>query len=108
MGQASQAGRAKEGPLLAAAKTPARKKEVQHPSGGLGPKQREAHGPKGWAFSVRGLSGAGGVDGPAHNGLVYIDVSIADFDIEPAIRVGAHPGLIMDGCPLATEVRKGH
>ncbi len=59
-------------------------------------------------ISVTGLSGAGGVDGPAHNGLVYIDVSVTYLDIEPAIGVGAYPGLIMDGCPLATEVRKGH
>ena len=108
MWQASQAGRAEEGSLLAAANTPARKEEVQDPSAGLGPKQRQAHGPKGWPFSVKGLSGAGSVDGPAHNGLVYVDVPIADFDIEPAIGVGAYPGLIVDGCPLATEVRKGH
>ena len=48
------------------------------------------------------------MDGPAHNGLVNVDVSIADLDIEPAVWVGAYPGLIMDRCPLAAEVRKGH
>jgi hypothetical protein len=46
--------------------------------------------------------------GPADNGFVNIDVTVPDFKIETAIRIGAYPGLVMNGCPLTAKVRQGH
>jgi hypothetical protein len=40
--------------------------------------------------------------------LVHIHVAVADFDIEPARRVGTHPGFISDWSPLAAEIGKGY
>jgi len=45
---------------------------------------------------------------PADNGFVNIDITIPDFQVETAIRIGANPGLVMNGCPLTAKVRKGH
>jgi hypothetical protein len=45
---------------------------------------------------------------PADNGFVNIDVTIPDFQVETAIRVGANPCLVMNGCPLTAKVRQGH
>jgi hypothetical protein len=44
----------------------------------------------------------------AHDGLVDIDVTVPDFKVEAAIRIGANPGLIFDGCPLTAKIGKGH
>jgi len=48
------------------------------------------------------------VERPADNGFVYIDITIPDFQVETAIRIGANPCLVMNGCPLTAEVRQGH
>jgi hypothetical protein len=41
----------------------------------------------------------------AHNGFIKIDITIPDFKVETAIRVGADPGLVVNSCPLAAEIR---
>ena len=48
------------------------------------------------------------VQRPAHYGFVEIDITVSDFEIEAALRVGAHPCLITNWCSLTTEIRKGH
>ena len=42
---------------------------------------------------------------PAHNGFINIDITIPDFQVESTIRIGANPGFVMNGCPLATKIR---
>jgi hypothetical protein len=45
---------------------------------------------------------------PADNGFVNIDITVPDFQVETAIRIGANPCLVVNGCPLTTKVRQGH
>jgi len=45
---------------------------------------------------------------PAHNGFIYIDVTIPDFQVETTIRIGANPRFVVNGCPLITKIRQGH
>ena len=45
---------------------------------------------------------------PAGNGFVNVDITIPDFQVETAIRIGANPCFVMNGCPLAAKVRQGH
>jgi hypothetical protein len=45
---------------------------------------------------------------PADNGFVDIDVTVPDFEIEAAIRIGANPGFVMNGRPLTAKVGQGH
>jgi len=45
---------------------------------------------------------------PAHNGFINIDITIPDFQVETAIRIGADPCFIMDSCPLTAKIRQGH
>ena len=45
---------------------------------------------------------------PAHNGFIYIDIAIPDFQVEATIRIGANPGFVVNSCPLAAEIRQGH
>jgi hypothetical protein len=44
----------------------------------------------------------------AHDRFVPIDVTITDFQIKAAIRISAYPGLVLDRCPLAAEIRQRH
>jgi len=44
---------------------------------------------------------------PAHNGFVNIDITIPDFQVVTAIRIGANPGFVVNGCPLAAKIRQG-
>jgi hypothetical protein len=44
------------------------------------------------------------VAGSAEYRLVQIDVAVPDFQVEPAFRICANPGLIMYRCPLAAEI----
>jgi hypothetical protein len=39
------------------------------------------------------------------DGLININVTIADFEIESTFRVGTHPGFILNSGALTTEVR---
>ena len=53
------------------------------------------------------LAGAGTMC-PAHNGFINIYVAIPDFQVEPAIRIGANPCLVVNSCPLTAKIRQGH
>ena len=55
---------------------------------------------------LTGLACPGGVHPTWSYGLVQVDIAISDFKVEPAIRVGANPGFVMDGSPLASVVRE--
>ena len=44
----------------------------------------------------------------AHDRLIDINITIPDFQVVTAIRIGANPSLIADRSPLTTEVRQGH
>jgi hypothetical protein len=44
----------------------------------------------------------------AHNGLVDIDITVPDFEVKTAIRIGANPGFVLDSCPLAAKIRERH
>jgi hypothetical protein len=43
---------------------------------------------------------------PITDGFVDDDIAVTDFDVVPAHRVRANPGLILDRSSLATEIRK--
>ena len=45
---------------------------------------------------------------PAHNGLINIDITIPDFQVEPAIRSVSTPRFIVNSCPLTAKIRQGH
>ena len=45
---------------------------------------------------------------PAHNGFVNINVTIPDFQVETAIRIGANPRFILDSCALTAKIRQGY
>ena len=55
---------------------------------------------RGEPFNI--LAGAPGHS--THNGLVNIYVTIPDFKIKATIRIGANPGLIVNGRPLAAKI----
>ncbi len=40
----------------------------------------------------------------AHNRFVSIDITVPDFQVVAALRIGANPGLVMDSCSLAAEI----
>jgi hypothetical protein len=44
--------------------------------------------------------------GPIVDGFVYINVTISDLEIKSAIRIGTHPGFVLNRCALAAEIRK--
>ena len=46
------------------------------------------------------------MDGAAGNGLVYIEVAIANLEVKAAVGIGADPRLEMNRGALATEVRQ--
>lgn len=54
------------------------------------------------------LAGVGTMERSAHNGFINIDITIPDFEVESAVRIGANPGFIVNSCPLATEIRQGY
>jgi hypothetical protein len=45
---------------------------------------------------------------PTHNRFIHIDITIPDFQVETAIRIGANPCFVMDGCPLTAKIRQGY
>ena len=51
---------------------------------------------------------AGRMDGAVGDGLVNVEVTVADLEVEAAIGVGTHPGFVVNGRTLATKVRQGH
>jgi hypothetical protein len=44
----------------------------------------------------------------AHDRFVNIDVTIPDFKVKAAIRIGADPGFVLDRCPLTAKIRQRH
>src|SRR5262249_31571405 len=42
------------------------------------------------------------------DGLVDDDVAVANLYVVQAIWVGADPGLVLDGCSLASKIRQRH
>jgi hypothetical protein len=57
---------------------------------------------------ISALSRAGVMEGAAHDRLIDIDIAVPDFQVEAAIRIGADPGFIPDGRPLAAEIGQRH
>ena len=47
-----------------------------------------------------------GMAGAAEYRLIEINIAIPYLEIEPTLRVGAHPCLIMYGRPLAAKIRQ--
>jgi hypothetical protein len=45
---------------------------------------------------------------PADNGFVDVNVTVPDFQVETAIRIGANPCFVVNGCPLTAKVGQGH
>jgi hypothetical protein len=48
------------------------------------------------------------VERAAHNRLVNINITIPDFKVKAAIRIGANPGFIVNRCSLTAKIRQGH
>jgi hypothetical protein len=46
------------------------------------------------------------VDGAGGDGLIHVEVAVSDLEVEAAVRIGADPGLEVNGGTLAPEVRK--
>ena len=45
---------------------------------------------------------------PAYNGFINIDITVPDFQVETAIRIGADPCLVMNSRPLTAKIRQRH
>jgi len=43
-----------------------------------------------------------------HYGLIDIDIAVPNFDVVAALGIGANPSFVLDGGPLAAEVRQRH
>lgn len=41
----------------------------------------------------------------AHDGFIDVDITIPDFQIIAALRIGANPGLVMNIGSLAAKIR---
>ena len=54
------------------------------------------------------LVGATTMKRPAHNRFVKINITVPDFQVEAAIRIGANPGFVVNNCPLTAKIRQGH
>jgi len=54
------------------------------------------------------LSSAAVVQRSTHNGLVKVNITIPDFQVIAAFRIGANPGFIVNRCSLTAEIGKGH
>ena len=79
--------------------------------GALGAKRHRGSAARGCAqceeaigLLVGRLTDAGHVSRAVGDGLVQIDIAVADFDVESAIGVAANPRLVVNGRALASEV----
>ncbi len=45
---------------------------------------------------------------PTIDGFINIYIAIPDFQVVPAIRIGANPCLVVNSCPLTAKIRQGH
>ena len=41
----------------------------------------------------------------SYDRLIEVNFTISDFQIKFTLGVGAHPGLVVHGCTLRTEIR---
>ena len=46
----------------------------------------------------------GSMSGAAYDGLVYIKVTVPDFEVESTVRVSTNPCFIVNRCALASKV----
>ena len=44
----------------------------------------------------------------AHNGFVNKDIAIPDFQVEAAIRIGTHPGFVVNRRSLTSKIGQWH
>ncbi len=54
------------------------------------------------------LAVAATVERSTHNGLINIDITIPDFQVETTIRSGADPGFVVNSGSLTAKIRQGH
>ena len=54
------------------------------------------------------MSSVIGVKYPAHYRFVDVDVTVSNFEIEPAFGIGTNPCFVVDVSSLAAKVRKGN
>ena len=45
---------------------------------------------------------------PAHNRFIKVNITVPDFQVKAAIRIGANPSFVVDSCPLTAKIRQGH
>jgi len=43
-----------------------------------------------------------------HNGLVKVNITIPDLQVEATFRIGANPSFILNRSPLTAKIGKGH
>jgi hypothetical protein len=48
-----------------------------------------------------------GMHSSAAYGFIEVYVTVPDFDVEPAIRIGAYPRFVVHSCALTSIVGKG-
>jgi hypothetical protein len=104
-GELSAAGLAKIAAFLAAAEAPRREKEVKcYPLESGYRRKHIYHLNDYFPDDDAGLSGSGVVHRAAHDRLVSINITIPDFQVEAAIRIGANPCFKLYGCALTAEI----
>ena len=54
------------------------------------------------------LTGAVTVECSTHNGLIKVNITIPDFQVETTIRIGADPGFVVNSRSLTAKVRQGY
>jgi hypothetical protein len=59
-----------------------------------------------WMFSSLLSPAAICMERAVANGFINNDIAVTDFYVVQARRVGANPGLVLNGSSLATEIRK--
>jgi hypothetical protein len=60
-----------------------------------------------WVIPTR-LSGSRDIHAAGGNGLIKVDITVADLDVEPASGVDTYPGFVVDRRPLTAVVRQRH
>jgi hypothetical protein len=48
------------------------------------------------------------VECSTHDGLIEINITVPDFEVEAAFRIGANPRFIVNRRPLTAEIGQGH
>ena len=71
---------------------------------------RQSRGPPGEApegATRESSANPGGMHCSVAYGFIEVYVTVPDFDVEPAIRIGAYPRFVMNSSPLTSIVGKG-